>query len=90
MSDLLRNFRLVVYVRGQRGLIAGGAAAMLAAVLAKLAEPWPLKFVIDHVVPVGSGAGAGLPALSVLDPMTLLTGAAIGLVLAIGLGAMFE
>jgi ATP-binding cassette, subfamily B, bacterial len=80
------------YMRGQRGLIAGGATAMIAAVLAKLAEPWPLKIVIDHVVPVGAAGapGTGIPALDALTVQTLLIVVAIGLVLAIGLRALFE
>ena len=80
------------YMRGQRGLIAGGAAAMLAAVLAKLAEPWPLKIVIDHVVPVGAAGapGTGIAALDALTVDQLLVVVAAGLVLAIGLRALFE
>ena len=83
---------LAPYIRGQRGLIAGGATAMLAAVLAKLAEPWPLKIVIDHVVPVGAAGapGTGITALDALTVDQLLVVVATGLVLAIGLRAMFE
>jgi ATP-binding cassette, subfamily B, bacterial len=83
---------LAPYIRGQRGLIAGGAGAMIAAVLAKLAEPWPLKIVIDHVVPVGAGGvpGTGIAALDGLTIQTLLIVVAVGLVLAIGLRALFE
>jgi ATP-binding cassette subfamily B protein len=83
---------LAPYIRGQRGLIAGGATAMIAAVLAKLAEPWPLKIVIDHVVPVGAGgvAGTGIAAIDTLTMDQLLVVVALGLVLAIGLRALFE
>jgi ATP-binding cassette subfamily B protein len=83
---------LAPYMRGQRGMMAGGAAAMIAAVLAKLAEPWPLKIVIDNVVPVGAeGApGTGIPALDALTVDQLLLVVAAGLVLAIGLRALFE
>jgi ATP-binding cassette subfamily B protein len=83
---------LAPYIRGQRGLIAGGAGAMIAAVLAKLAEPWPLKIVIDHVVPVGAGGvpGTGIAVLDGLTIQTLLIVVAVGLVLAIGLRALFE
>ncbi|MCU0905897.1 MAG: ABC transporter ATP-binding protein/permease [Rhodobacteraceae bacterium] len=80
------------YMRGQRGLIAGGATAMIAAVLAKLAEPWPLKIVIDHLVPVGA-AGAPVTGIAAIDALTidqLLVVVAAGLVLAIGLRALFE
>ncbi len=83
---------LAPYIRGQRGLIAGGATAMIAAVLAKLAEPWPLKIVIDHVVPVGAGGapGTGIAAIDTLTMDQLLAVVAMGLVLAIGLRALFE
>jgi ATP-binding cassette subfamily B protein len=83
---------LAPYIRGQRGLIAGGATAMIAAVLAKLAEPWPLKIVIDHVVPVGAGGapGTGIAAIDTLTMDQLLAVVAVGLVLAIGLRALFE
>lgn len=75
------------YLKGQGGLITGGAAAMVAAVLAKLAEPWPLKFVIDHVVSVDGQTGSGIAMVDALDPKTLLVVAALGLVFAIGLRA---
>jgi len=83
---------LAPYIRGQTGLIAGGAGAMIAAVLAKLAEPWPLKIVIDHVVPVGADGvpGTGIAALDGLTIQMLLILVAVGLVLAIGLRALFE
>ena len=81
---------LAPYLKGQRRLIVGGAAAMVAAVLAKLAEPWPLKFVIDHVVPVEAQSASGIAAIDALAPTTLLAFAAVGLVLAIGLRAMFD
>jgi len=78
------------YLKGQGGLITGGAAAMVAAVLAKLAEPWPLKFVIDHVVSVDGQTGSGIAMVDALDPKTLLVVAALGLVFAIGLRAFFD
>jgi len=83
---------LAPYIRGQTGLVAGGAGAMIAAVLAKLAEPWPLKIVIDHVVPVGADGvpGTGIAALDGLTIQMLLIVVAVGLVLAIGLRALFE
>ncbi len=83
---------LAPYMRGQRGLMAGGAAAMIAAVLAKLAEPWPLKIVIDNIVPVGAAGapGTGIPALDALTVDQLLVLVAAGLVVAIGLRALFE
>lgn len=38
-------------VRSQRKLIVGALAALLAGVVFRLLEPWPLKFVIDRVIP---------------------------------------
>jgi ABC-type multidrug transport system, ATPase and permease components len=62
---------------------------MLAAVAAKLLEPWPLKFVIDHVVQVGGEAS--LPSLLTTLPVTtVLAIAAGGLLLVVALRAIFE
>ncbi|PTQ74590.1 ATP-binding cassette subfamily B protein [Celeribacter persicus] len=62
---------------------------MLAAVAAKLLEPWPLKFVIDHVVQVGGEAS--LPSLLATLPVTtVLAIAAGGLLLVVALRAIFE
>jgi ATP-binding cassette subfamily B protein len=63
---------------------------MIAAVLAKLAKPWPLKLVIDHLVPVGGLMGSGVAVIDALEPMTLLARAANGLLVAIGLHAILE
>ncbi|WP_211309155.1 ABC transporter ATP-binding protein [Celeribacter persicus] len=81
--------RIAPYMRPHRALAAGGAAAMLAAVAAKLLEPWPLKFVIDHVVQVGGEAS--LPSLLATLPVTtVLAIAAGGLLLVVALRAIFE
>src|SRR5699024_12658567 len=51
------------HLRPERPLIAGGLAALLAEVGMRLAEPWPLKFVIDGVI---AAAGAdGVPTQSI-------------------------
>jgi hypothetical protein len=42
---------LLPLLRQERKLVALGLLAVLLEVLATLAEPWPLKFVIDDVLP---------------------------------------
>jgi ATP-binding cassette subfamily B protein len=51
--------RFAPHLRGQRKVIAGGSVALLAEVLLRLLEPWPLKYVIDTIV---AGAGSATPA----------------------------
>ncbi|MDO5370902.1 ABC transporter ATP-binding protein [Paracoccus sp. (in: a-proteobacteria)] len=84
--------RMQPYLKPHRGLVAGGSAALIASVLTKLAEPWPLKFVIDNVVDVGPGTArtTGFPALGGLTTQELLLACAIGLVVIIGFRALFE
>lgn len=70
------------YLRRRVWLLAGGVLALLGSVAARLLEPWPLKFVIDRVVVDSpSGGGSGLAFVDALDPMTLLTYAAIATLL---------
>ena len=45
------------YLAGQRLLIAGSLAALLAGVALRVLEPWPLKIVFDHVIVVKKGGG---------------------------------
>lgn len=85
--------RIRPYLRPHRGLVAGGSAALIASVLTKLAEPWPLKFVIDNVVDVGpdtTRSATGIPALDALTGQELLLACAIGLVVIIGFRALCE
>lgn len=83
--------RMAPYLRRHRGLVAGGSAALVASVLTKLLEPWPLKFVIDHVVQVGdSAAGSGIAFVDDLPLQTLLLGCVVALVAIIALRALCE
>ncbi|WP_227270467.1 ABC transporter ATP-binding protein [Roseobacter weihaiensis] len=83
--------RMLPYLRQHRMLVAGGSTALVASVLAKLLEPWPLKFVIDHVVQVGDGvAGSGSPVLGGLPLQTLLMVCAVALVGIIAIRAVCE
>src|SRR5699024_7568816 len=70
------------HLRPERPLIAGGLAALLAEVGMRLAEPWPLKFVIDGVI---AEAGAdGVPTQSIsLQAVLLLACAALPVVVAL-------
>ncbi|MDQ3989297.1 MAG: ABC transporter transmembrane domain-containing protein [Actinomycetota bacterium] len=77
-SDLGQTLRhLLPLVRGEKKLVALGMVAVLVEVLARLAEPWPLKLVIDEVLPAAGRAPAvpdgfaGLPALALLAAVGL-------------------
>lgn len=74
------------YIRVHRGLLLGATLALLAQVALRLLEPWPLKFVFDHVIVVDQTAPP--PVFSDLDPMTILTLSAIALVIITGLRAL--
>lgn len=92
--------RMRPYLRPHRGLVLGGSVALIASVLTKLAEPWPLKYVIDHVVmadpspaattattTAATAAGTGIAALGTQQLLILC---AVGLVAVIGLRALFD
>ena len=88
LPGLRRVFaRLLPYMRPHRALMGGSLVALLAATAMKLLEPWPLKFVIDRVVPSAAGEAAPTAALA---PTTLLALCAVGLVAVIGLRALFQ
>ena len=48
--------------------VGGSLAALLAATAMKLLEPWPLKFVIDRVVPSAAGESASAATLAPTTP----------------------
>ena len=79
--------RLAPYLRGHRAMMGGSLAALLLATGLKLLEPWPLKFVIDRVVPSSTGESAPVAALA---PLTLLALCAGGLLAVIALKALFQ
>src|SRR5438132_2624708 len=70
------------HVRQYRLLIAGSLAALLAEVGLRLLEPWPLKFVFDHIIGSSSRHSRLLwKGLESYDSLSLLTFAAIAVVL---------
>ncbi|WP_432573343.1 ABC transporter ATP-binding protein [Kineococcus sp. SYSU DK005] len=73
-SALRRTIALVApHTRGSRTAATGGLLALLAEVAFRLAEPWPLKFVLDTVVPAAAGGRAAPDAVR----LTVLAGAAV-------------
>ncbi|SIT08889.1 ATP-binding cassette, subfamily B [Roseivivax lentus] len=78
--------RLAPYLVGHRLVLVGSVLALILSTVAKLAEPWALKFVIDSVVPTASGE----PALGAYDPMVILSLCAGGLLAAVLLRALFQ
>ncbi len=84
--------RFMPYLRPHRPVLAGATLALVGATLMRLLEPWPLKFVIDRVVPstVAGTGGSGIAAVDALDPMVLLALSAGGLVAVIGFRALFQ
>jgi ATP-binding cassette subfamily B protein len=80
--------RFAPYLRPHRGLLAGSVLALFGATAMKLLEPWPLKFVLDRVIPGPTGS-TGIAAVDALDPMTLLALCALGVLAAVGLRAFF-
>jgi ABC-type multidrug transport system fused ATPase/permease subunit len=60
MISTLRRFR--AYIRPYRSMLVGGALLTLVDVIMSLAQPWPLRYVVDHVLdtdePLSNGAAA--------------------------------
>lgn len=79
MRRVLRHFG--PHVRRQRALVATSVAALLAEVVLRLLEPWPLKVVFDHLLGARTGVHPGSTALAGLAPITLLLGAVLMVVI---------
>jgi ATP-binding cassette subfamily B protein len=77
------------HLRKQWLLVIGSMLALLAEVGLQLLEPWPLKFVFDRVIaPSPSPSRSAIPLIDALDPIVVLTLAAIGLIAVTGLRAL--
>lgn len=86
LARVLHHFR--ADVRAERRLVGAGFLALLAEVVFRLAEPWPLAIVLDRVIqPPGEATSTGIAALDALSPTALLTAAAVGVVVIVGLRA---
>ncbi len=78
------------HLKAHRALIAGSLAALFVEVGLRLLEPWPLKFVFDHVLGAGHRRATSLSLFVPLDSFgsgTLLAGAALAVVVVTGLRA---
>lgn len=73
------------YLSPHRTLIAGSFLAMFAGVAMRALEPWPLKIVIDHVIIPGSPQANGSNWFDSLEPLTLVGGLSLALILILGL-----
>jgi len=76
------------YLRRHRPLIAGSFLALFAGVMMRALEPWPLKMVIDHVIIPGPEQVTGNGWIESLDPLTLVAGSSLALILILGLRAL--
>ncbi len=76
-------------LRKQRRLMGTSFAVLLAEVLLRLLEPWPLSLVVDWVIAPPSSPGQG-PTLNIdaFSPTTLITLAAFAVVVTTGLRAL--
>ena len=85
MVALMRRFWPLVWK--ERLVVSASFAALLAEIGLRLLEPWPLKFVFDHLIPVDGRAVSNVPIIGTLSPTALLAFAALSLVALIGLRA---
>ncbi len=63
--------RMRPWAQGQWGILAGGWAAMLLEVVLRLAEPWPLKVLFDHLFASGK-APTSFRWAHTMEPVKLL------------------
>jgi ATP-binding cassette subfamily B protein len=76
------------YLKQHRPLIAGSFLALFSGVLMRALEPWPLKMVIDHVIIPGVNQTSGGGWIDSLEPLTLVAGSSLALILILGLRAL--
>jgi ATP-binding cassette subfamily B protein len=82
---ILRKFS--PYIREQRILIAGSFVALLIETGLRLLEPWPLKYVFDHIL-IPAHNNLKLPNSFGLNPIALLTLSAIAIVAITAIGSV--
>ena len=77
------------HARQYRLLMAGSLAALFAEVALRLLEPWPIKFVFDHIIGSKRSTKTAMPQfLASLDMTELLTLAAVSVVVFTALRAL--
>src|SRR5438128_3334910 len=79
-------------IRRQRPLVIGSLAALFASVGLRLLEPWPLKWVFDHILKTKNVANRRIfdDFLATLDPMTILAVAVGAVIIITALRALAE
>jgi ATP-binding cassette, subfamily B, bacterial len=93
LKEMLPGFGRVAarfwpYTRKQWPMVAGSVAALFAQIALRALEPWPLKFVFDHILQSKPGRqSSGISLIDNLETSHLLAVAAIGVVAIIGLRA---
>jgi ATP-binding cassette subfamily B protein len=75
-------------IRPQWPLLVVSGIALLAEVGLRVLEPWPLKVIFDYVLIPAQSGRVSLPRLEALDPVLLLTAAAVSIVAITGLRAI--
>lgn len=73
------------HVRPYRRLLALGALLAVLEVVVRLAEPWPLRLVVDHAL-----AENPRPVLGLTDPMAVAALSAVALLVVVALAAVLD
>ena len=87
LFHFFRRFRGQIFA--EKRLLALSSAGVVGEVAMRLLEPWPLKFVIDHVLDPAKGSRTLHPWLEGASPLTLVTLSAIAIVTFGALRALF-
>jgi len=72
------------YMREHRPVLLGSFLALFAGVAMRALEPWPLKFLFDYLILPSASQNHPSEWIQSLDPMTLVTLAAVSLVIILG------
>jgi ATP-binding cassette subfamily B protein len=73
------------YMREHRPLLLASFLALFAGVAMRALEPWPLKFLFDYLILPSASQSHPSEWIQSLEPMTLVTLAAVSLVIILGL-----
>ena len=73
------------YMRDHRLILAGSFTALFTGVMMRALEPWPLKFLFDYLILPSATQNHPSEWIQGLNPMTLVTLAAVSLVIILGL-----
>jgi ATP-binding cassette subfamily B protein len=89
LSRVLRQF--APYVREQRALVIGSLLALIVEVALRTLEPWPLKFIIDHLLSTNTRSRFSFLRIpETTSPTTIITLAAVAIIVITGLRALAD